>query len=316
MKFQEMPYERVDIEQIKRDFAQLEKDFDAASSGEEQFAVHQRYYKLTDHAATQMTLAGIRHDIDVTDEFYSAEKDYYDEVTPVFQNLAVSYQKKLYESKFRPYLEEKIGPVAFKNMELAMRSVDPKLVTLMQEENALQTRYNKILASAKIDWNGETLNLSLMTPYLRNPDRAVRAKAWEKYSGFFVENEEEIEDIYDKLVKNRTAQANALGQENYLTLGYDRMMRNCYDRDMIIEFRKQVKRDLVPFAEKLHERRRARIGVEKLSYIDEGVYFPQGNPAPVGTPEEILAAGRKMYRELSSETGEFMDSLKDGNFLV
>ena len=28
MKFQEMPYERVDIEQIKRDFAQLEKDFD------------------------------------------------------------------------------------------------------------------------------------------------------------------------------------------------------------------------------------------------------------------------------------------------
>lgn len=313
MKFQEMPYERVDIEQIKRDFAQLEKDFDAASSGEEQFAVHQRYYKLTDHAATQMTLASIRHDIDVTDEFYSAEKDYYDEVTPVFQNLAVSYQKKLYESKFRPYLEEKIGPVAFKNMELAMRSVDPKLVTLMQEENALQTRYNKILASAKIDWNGETLNLSLMTPYLRNPDRAVRAKAWEKYSGFFVENEEEIEDIYDKLVKNRTAQANALGQENYLTLGYDRMMRNCYDRDMIIEFRKQVKRDLVPFAEKLHERRRARIGVEKLSYIDEGVYFPQGNPAPVGTPEEILAAGRKMYRELSSETGEFMDFMCDND---
>ena len=43
--------------------------------------------------------------------------------------------------------------------------------------------------------------------------------------------------------------------------------------------------------EKLHDRRRERLGLEKLSYIDEGVYFKDGNPKPTGTPEEILAAG-------------------------
>lgn len=307
MKFQDMPYKRVDIEEIKKEFEKLEQDFDSAKSGEEQFAVHQRYYQLTDHAFTEMTLANIRHDIDMSDEFYAKEKDYYNEVTPIFQNLMVSYQKKLYDSPYRPFLEEKIGPVAFKNMELAMRSVDPCLVDLMQEENNLQTQYNKLLASARIEWKGESLNLSLMTPYLRASDRTVRKEAWEKYTAFFVKNEEEIEDIYDKLVKNRTDQAKKLGQENYLTLGYDRMQRNCYDRDMVAEFRKQVKKDLVPFAEKLHERRRQRIGVEKLSYIDEGVYFRQGNPKPIGTPQEILDAGHRMYRALSKETGEFMD---------
>ena len=207
MKFQDMPYERVDMEQLKKDFAQLEQEFEHAGSGEEQFAVHQRFYRLTDHVMTEMTIAEIRHDIDMTDEYYSNEQDYYDENGPVFRNLMVSYQTKLYHSKFRPYLEEKIGSVAFKNIELAMKSVDEKILPLMQEENQLQTRYNKLLATAKIEWNGEILNLSLMDPYLHHQDRKVRMDAWKKYSDFFASNKEELDDIYDQLVKNRTKQA-------------------------------------------------------------------------------------------------------------
>ena len=311
MKFSEMPYERVDFEQLKADFAALEKGLDEAQSGEEQFAVHQRYYEITGHAQTLMTLAEIRHDIDTTDEFYSKEQDYYDEYGPVFQNLVVSYQTKLYNSRFRPYLEEKIGGVAFKNIELAMKSVDEKILPLMQEENAIRTEYNKLLATAKIDWEGETLNLSLMNPYLHNRDRAVRARAWEKYTAFFANNQEQLDDLYDRIVKNRQKQAEEMGYDNYLPLGYPRMQRNCYGRDDVAQFRKQVKNDLVPFAEKLHEQRRVRLGIDHLSYIDEGVYFTQGNPAPTGTPEEILAAGRKMYNELSPETAKFMNFMCD-----
>lgn len=302
-----MPYTRVDIEKLSEDFDRLMQEFDAAESGEEQFAVHQKYYKLTDHVSTLFTIAEIRQNIDVTDEFYSREKDYYDKYMPVYENLVVEYQKKLFHSRFRPWLEAKIGPVAFKNMELAMRSVKPELVDLMQEENTLTTRYNKILASAQIPWDGEILNLSLMSPYLCHRERDVRKAAWEKYTAFFVENQEEIEDIYDRLVKNRTRQAEKIGYDNYLPLGYDRMRRNDYDRDMIESFRGQVRRDLVPFAEMLHERRRTRLGLSSLHYYDEGVFFAQGNPVPLGTPSDILDAGRRMYRELSVQTGEFMD---------
>ena len=132
---------------------------------------------------TESTLAEIRHDIDMTDEFYKGEQDFYDAVMPDIQNLNVRYQKMLFHSKFRPYLEEKIGKVAFKNIELAMKSVDEKILPLMQEENKLQSGYNQLLATAKIDWNGETLNLSLMNPYLHSPDRAVRVEAWHETGG-------------------------------------------------------------------------------------------------------------------------------------
>jgi len=37
---------------LKKDFVQLEQDFEQANSGEEQFAVHQKFYRLTDHVMT------------------------------------------------------------------------------------------------------------------------------------------------------------------------------------------------------------------------------------------------------------------------
>ena len=76
-----------------------------------------------------------------------------------------------------------------------MKSVDDRIVPLMQEENALKSRYDKLLATAKIDWNGETLNLSLMAPYLNNSDINVRVEAWKKYTEFFSNNKEELDDL-------------------------------------------------------------------------------------------------------------------------
>lgn len=307
MKFSDMPYERVDLEKLKEDFAELERELKAASSAQQQFEIHRRYYKMMDRVQTEMTLAEIRHDIDMTDEFYSDEWDFYDQAAPVISNLNASYQKVLYESPYRPYLEKMIGPVAFKNIELALASINERILPLMQEENALTTRYNKILAGAAIDWHGETLNLSLMNPYLHSADRKIRREAWEKYSAFLASHQEEFDEIYDGLVHNRTKQAEEMGQGSYLTLGYNRMMRNCWTRSDVQEFRKQVKKDFVPFAEQVADARRQRLGLSQLSYIDEGVFSGEGNPAPTGSPEEILAAGKRMYEEMSPETRDFFD---------
>ncbi len=311
MKFKDMPYERVDFEQVEKEMRALMEAFDSAKDGEEQFAVHQKYYALTDRVGTQMTIAHIRYDADTTDEFYSAEQDYYNEKSPIYHNLALEYEKKLYASPYRDKLVEKIGPVAFKNMEIAQKAMDERLIPLMQEENNLTTEYSKLIAGAKIPFDGQVLNLSLLRPYTVHRDRTVRAAAWKAQSEFFAANAQTLDDIYDKLVKNRTAQAKALGYDNYLELGYYRMCRNCYGRTEVEAFRKQVKEDFVPFAEKLHDRRRQRLGLEKLSCIDTAVYFKEGNPAPMGTPQEILEAGRRMYSQLSPETKEFYDFMME-----
>ena len=113
------------------------------------------------------------------------------------------------------------------------------------------------------------------------------------------------------MVKNRTEQAKMMGYENYIELGYYRMNRNCYDKDMVENFRKQVKEVFVPFTEKLNKERWEKLGIDQLKFYDNGVFFLNGNPAPIGTPEEILKAGQEMYKELSDETGEFFEFIKN-----
>lgn len=311
MKFRDMPYQRVDFAQVESRMKELMEAFDGAADGPGQFAVHKQYYELMDQVNSLVTIGNIRFDVDTADTFYSQEHEYYDQQLPVFRNLVLEYEKKLYDSPYRAYLEEKIGPVAFKNMEIARKAMDEKLIPLMQEENTLVMEYNKLIAGAKIDFDGKELNLSLMRPYTVSRDRQVRQAAWGKISAFFQENKEQLDQIFDKLVKNRTAQAQKMGYGNYLELGYYRMNRNCYGKEEVEAFRSQVKACFVPFAEKLHERRRQRLGLDELKFYDEAVYFPEGNPAPIGTPDQILAAGQKMYRELSPETGEFFDFMME-----
>lgn len=311
MKFQDMPYKRICYEEFETEFKQLIEDFKKAKSGGEQFEIHKKYYELLNRIRTNMILAQIRHDINTKDEFYDGEKSYYDEISPKLDTIVNIYQKEMYNSPYRDYLERKIGKIAFKNIELNLKSVDEKLIPLMQEENALKSSYSKLIAGAQIKWEGEILNLSLLRKYMTDSDRNIRKKAYEKYTEFFVSISEQLDEIYDKLVKNRTEQAKQMGYENYLELGYYRMNRNCYDQAMIENFRNQIKIYFVPFAEKLHERRKHRLGLEKLSYIDNDVFFLEGNPSPIGTPEEIMAAGQKMYAELSLETKEFFDFMSE-----
>ena len=311
MIFSEMPYTRIDMEKAKEDVKALIEEFKQCKSGEEQFAVHQKYYKLTDHISSMTTLAHIRHDIDMKDEFYDAEQTYYDNELPAYYQLLVEYGKLLFHSQYRDVLEEKIGKVAFKNMELQMKANDEKLVPLKQEENKLTNRYMKLIASAEIPFDGGVYNLSLMNPFLTSEDRDTRKRAYEAVGKYFSEVTEEIDEIYDQLVKNRTQQAKLLGYENFVELGYYRMQRNCYDKEMVENFRKQVKEIFVPFVQTLVQKKRERLELDKLAYYDENTFFKNGNPKPIGTPDEILKEGQKMYAELSPETKEFYDFMHE-----
>ena len=311
MKFSEMPYKRIDMEEVEKEYKSIIERTKNAKSGEEQFEIHREYYKFTADVQTSMELAMIRHDIDTTDEFYEKESDFYDEVGPIISQYENEYGKVLYDSPYRDYLESKIGKVTFKNIEIANKAFDEKIIPLMQEENALSSRYSKLIASAKIMWEGEELNLSLMRKYMRSQDRNTRKKAWDAFSGFFEENQAELDEIYDLMVKNRTRQAQMLGFENYIDMGYFRMNRNSYTKEDVQKLREQIKTVFVPLASRMHKNRQARLGVDALRYYDMGVYFPQGDPAPIGTPEEILESGRKMYTEMSDETRDFFNMMME-----
>lgn len=304
MKFSEMPYRRVEkavLDQISR----LTERLTCASSAEEAEKIFMESEAISTEVQTMMSLCYIRSTIDTTDEFYAAEQEYNDELTPLLTEKSQEFSKALCASPFRRELEKKWGTLLFTNAELSMKGFAPELVPLLQEENALTSQYQKLYASAKIDFDGKVLTVAQLAPYKQSADRAVRKAAYEAEGSFFDANREQFDEIYDKLVKNRTAQAKKLGYENYLELGYIRLNRNCYGPADVARFRRQVVESMVPVVAEIKKAQAKRIGIADMKFYDDNFFYPDGNAAPQGTPEELLAAGERMYTEMSPETAEF-----------
>ena len=307
MKFSEMKYERLDISAACAQIKALCAQFRAADSAAAQMAVYREISEIQKQSATMYSLCYIRHSVDTRDSFYDAENDYYDENLPLIHLAMTDFYRDAVQSKFRPELERELGTLWFQNAEMQIKGLDERIVAQVQAENALISEYGKLIASADLEFEGQHVNLAQLRAWMVSPDREVRRRAYAKRTEFFTANEAKLDEIFDKLVKLRDEQAKTLGYRNYTELGYVRMTRNSYTREDVERFREQVKRVIVPLAERLHEERRRNLGVERLYHYDEDVFYAAGNPKPHGTPELMFDSGKRMYAELSDETREFFD---------
>lgn len=315
MKFSEYKYVRPEVEVFKPKFEQLLAKFKEASSFEEQGKVMDEIIALRNEYGTMSTLASIRNSIDTTDEFYDKENDYFDTVGPVFQGFSVDFYKELINSKFKKELEEKYGSQLFKLAEMDIKTFSDEVLEELQEENKLVSQYNKLVASAKIEFKGEIRNLSQMAPFKQDKDRSVRKEASEKSNAFFEEHEKEFDEIYDKLVKVRTKIAEKLGYKNFVELAYLRMSRSEYGPKDVAWYREQVYKHIVPVAVDLRKRQAKRLGIDDFKYYDSPLLFNSGNAVPKGNKDWMVDKARAMYKELSPETHEFFSFMADNELL-
>ncbi|GAA0352886.1 M3 family oligoendopeptidase [Alkalibacterium iburiense] len=311
MKFNDYTYERPEYELYKKDFLLLVDNLKSADSVEEVKESIDEISNLTASLETMATLASIRYSINTKDEFYEEEDKYWNEYFPYYQELSTTYYKAVMDSPYIEELKNAYPRTFFQNMQYELDSFDSKVIDLMQKENQLSSDYQKLLASAEIEFDGKKLTLSQFGPYLESKDRQVRKEASEAHLSFFKEQEDEIDRLYDELVKVRDTMAKKLGYKDFVELGYVRMKRFDYNRDMVEVYRKQVLDYVVPLTKKLADRQAKRIGIEDMKHYDTALQFLDGNPTPQGDPDYIIENGRKMYHELSPETAEFIDFLFD-----
>ena len=315
MKFNDYKYTRPDLKEFTQQANQYLEALKHAESFEAFNDAFNALNTLKRNISTQGTLASIRHSINTKDEFYAQEIEFWDENEPHISKLFIDMGNILLESPYKAQLEETVPTPYFKMIENDRRVFDEKIISDLQEENRLSTQYDKLVASAEIEFDGKILNLAQMSPYTQSTDRQVRKEASKATWDFFKENEEKFDDIYDKLVKVRTKMAKTLGFDSFTEMGYLRMNRLDYNQEMVANYRKQILEDVVPVAQKLYKRQAERLGLDKLEYYDVALNFLDGNAKPIGSAEEILEAGKAMYEDLSPETAEFINLMLDNDLM-
>ncbi|WP_077601883.1 M3 family oligoendopeptidase [Oceanobacillus sojae] len=313
--FANYTYERPNIPKVKEEFYQKLEQFQNAASLDAAIEAIDELNAIRNHLSTMYNLVFIRASIDTRDEFYHNERDFFDEHLPEIQELDTAFYKELLKSSFEAQLRNKYGSQLFDLAECQIKAFSKEIIPLLQTENKLTSAYSKLIASADINFRGESYTLAQLGPFSEDPDRKTRKEALEARQSFFAENKEKLDSIYDDLVKTRQQIAEKLGYKNFVEVGYLRMQRIDYNAEMVERFRRQVEEVIVPIATKLYEKQAKRIGVDSLKFYDESFAFSSGNATPKGTPEWIIENGKQMYDELSEETSEFFQYMLDRELL-
>lgn len=254
---------------------------------------------------TMQTVASIRNTVDTTDPFYEAEMRVFHSEMPVINLMERQAEAALLASPFVDDFAAEFGEIPVKTMRASQRFADERLVPLQIREAELQQRYSKASATASTEFEGRTVNFYGLLKEMQSTDHAHRSAAFRAWADLYQRIAPELDAIYDEMIALRAEMADTLGFASYTEMAYQQRRRFDYTAEDARRFREQVKAVVTPACAALYEKQRARIGVDALNWYDEGLIFPEGNAMPLGTKDEQVARALDMYRELSSETGEF-----------
>ena len=315
MKFEDLPLRVPNEKKIKAKIDELVSAFKGAKTKEDELKVIKKYFKFSDKLETDVTIISIRNSIDTTNKKYEKAMEKVNNTMPLIQAYTQEFEKLILESKHKDYLVEKLGQHYFDILENSFKCFNEKIIEECVEENKLTTEYQKLLASADIEYKGEHLNLSQLGKYISDPDKNTRIESAKLLYGFIEEHDKEFGDIYDKLVHVRDKMAKKMGFENYVDFGYLRLSRLDYNSKMVENYRKQIIEDVVPFVAKLRKRQAKRLNIKKPIFLDYNLDFLSGNAVPVGNSEYLVKVAKEMYEDMSTESGKFFNFMIDSHLM-
>ncbi len=310
-RFSEIPYRRPDMNELKATYDALKERFTRVSTPEEMNTLIREWDDCREWFDTQSSIAHVRNSQNVKDESARAEKEFFDDNSPTVSEWNTEISHIILASPYREEIAAEWGRLFPIMLQERVRTFSPEIKPLLIEESKLSQRYADLLAEAQIEFDGGVYNLSGLDKFCLDPDRSMRKRANQAKFGYFEKHSEELDTVYDQLVKLRGRIASTLGFDNYIDYRYMAMGRTDYNAADVARFRKQVLDVVVPITVQLRKRQAERLGVEHLYFHDEGLQFPNGNPNPQGDPEWILNNAVRMYRELSPVTGEFFDMMAE-----
>ncbi len=280
VNFADIKLETPVLETIEAEYRAINNALDRATTKEELASALQQWEDLRRRLETWTALTSLHFSQDTRNETYKEAQEYCDELQPKLTAMAIAMKRKLIASHKRKELEAIVGEQAFSLWATDITTFEPIIEADLVKESKLINQYVELLASAAIDFQGKTVNLSGIRKYTESRDRTVRYQAETARWIFFSQHQEQLDRIYDELVKLRHQMAQKLGYDNYIGLGYQRMQRIDYNQADVTRYRDEVVKEVVPLATKIIAEKARLLNLDEVCFWDESVFDLQGNPQP------------------------------------
>ena len=274
-RFDEIPYERPDVDALAQRVEELEAALDAGKSLEDVTDILNECYADYYHFVTMYNLAYIRSCQDVTDAWCAGEYAWCDEQISLVGQIMEDMYYLCGLSDMAEDLEKNFFWEGF--------AEDDELIALFQEESVLMTPYRTLMANPVLESDGGEEEDLFGRLFQSADDFDTLMRFYERYN-------EEAASIFIELVKVRQEQAKKLGFENYEDMAYAYVYERDYSPEQADAYLEEIRTWLVPLYEEL-----------------DGGWSLDPSRLTTARLQRALGAGAEQMGEIIAEAYEFMN---------
>lgn len=247
------------------------------------------------------------------DEYYIKELNYWNKYKSKYDLLFIQFYKSLINSKYKEELTKIIPPNFFNTINYRIKLESNTIQELIEEEKKLKNNYLKIL-NKKVLYNGIEVSISKVSTDYTNIDRNIRKKAYDTINNFYLENIEELEDIYFNLINIRNSIAHSLGFNNYKEYSLYSLRRFGYNYKDIYNFRENIIKYIIPLCNKLDTIKKKNLNIDTLKYYDAKCFYKE-MPKPLYKEEELLNKLKISFSALDNNLSSLYNDMLEYGYI-
>lgn len=204
--------------------------------------------------------------------------------------LAAPHLHELDAQRYFPYLRQLQNAVAL------YREAN---VPIQAEINLLAQQYGVISGKMTVTIDDKEYTLQQAARFLQNPDRSLREKVYRQIAARRLQDQEELNNLFDKLLHLRHQIATNAGFDNYRDYKFKELGRFDYTAEDCFAFHEAVKQHILPLHKRLVEHRKNRLKLSEMKPWDSDAEPSNVQPLrPFETGQELTEKTIAVFQQL------------------
>ena len=234
------------------------------------------------------------------------------EIQPKIQPYADKLNHKLVNNEYTKQLDEKEYHVYLRNVKKNIELFREENIPLQAEVAVLAQQYGVISGKMSIEVEGREYTLQQAAKFLESSDRNLREQVYRKIQERRLQDKDQLNELFDKLVQLRDKTGKNAGFSNYRDYKFADLGRFDYTKEDCFQFHDAVKTQMLPLVDFIYDRKRQKLGLDSLRPWDTEAE-PDGIKAlnPFSTGEELVNKTIECFNRMNPFFGECLVKMKE-----
>ncbi|RNL51005.1 M3 family oligoendopeptidase [Pedobacter jejuensis] len=236
------------------------------------------------------------------------------EIDPKISPLSNELNKKFVESPFMDDLDKEKYFVYSRSIKKALELYREENIQLFTELQVKQQKYQGITGAMSAEINGQEYTLEQASVFIKDLNREVRENAWKTIQQRRLVDKDDLNILFDELIKLRNQVALNAGFENYRDYMFQALGRFDYTPQDCYDFANAIEKEIVPILREQAEKRKELLALPELKPWDLEVSVT-GKPAlkPFNSGEELIDKSVACFNAIDEKLGEKLATMKANN---